>query len=92
MKKLQQLRDDWGGPLRITSTGRVEAYNRSVGGAPSSQHLTWATDVVPVDPTPTEVEELAVLADQAGFNGIGMYPQKGFVHLDMRGEKARWLV
>jgi len=91
MKNLQSLREDWGGPLRITSTWRDEAYNRSVRGAPNSQHLIWATDVTPIDPDPTEVEELAILADQAGFNGIGIYPQKGFVHLDMRGEQARWI-
>jgi len=91
MKHLQAVRTHWDGPLRITSTWRDEAYNRSVGGAPNSQHLVWATDVVPNDPTPERVDELAILADQFNFHGIGVYPEKGFVHLDMRGEKARWI-
>jgi len=34
--------------------------------------------------------ELAGLAEAAGFDGIGTYPAKGFVHADVRGCPARW--
>lgn len=90
MKHLQALRTEWGGPLVLTSTWRPEEYNRSIGGAPNSQHLIWATDVVPSAPDPEKVERLAQMAEKLNFDGIGRYPTKGFVHLDMRGFAARW--
>ena len=39
------------------------------------------------------VEQLARAAEQVpGFRigGVGRYPKKGFVHVDVRGTKARW--
>ena len=50
MEKLQALRDEWDSPLRITSAWRTEAHNAKVGGAVSSQHLIFATDIVPTLP------------------------------------------
>ena len=90
MKHLQAVRTEWGGLLTLTSTWRPEEYNKSVGGAPNSQHLVWATDVVPSNPTPERVKALAKIAEEFNFDGIGVYPDKGFVHLDMRGYEARW--
>ena len=90
MKHLQAVRTQWGGPLTLTSTWRPEEYNKSVGGAPNSQHLVWATDVVPSNSTPERVKALAKIAEEFNFDGIGVYPDRGFVHLDMRGYVARW--
>ena len=56
----------------------------------NSQHLVWATDIVPTDPTPERIADLAEAADFEAFDGIGIYPTMGFVHLDLRGHKARW--
>ncbi|GAB6158815.1 hypothetical protein JCM39194_20150 [Desulfotomaculum varum] len=36
------------------------------------------------------VQSLAALAEQAGFSGIGLYRQQDFVHVDVRGWRARW--
>ena len=91
MAKLQLLRDDWG-PLRITSTWRTPEHNAEVGGAENSQHLVWATDIVPATPGPGRIEELASAAEYEGFDGIGSYLEQGFVHLDLRGSDARWTV
>jgi len=63
-----------------------------VGGAENSQHLVWATDVVPAKPGPGRIEELASAAEYEGFDGIGAYLEQGFVHLDLRGSDARWTV
>jgi len=97
MEKLQALRDEWGSALRVSSAWRTKAHNAKVGGAASSQHLVFATDIVPTFPDGDEVSlredrvrSLAAAADYEGFEGIGIYPQKGFVHLDLRGSRARW--
>ena len=90
MKHLQAVRPQWGGPLTLTSNWRPAENNKSVGGAPNSQHLVWATDVVPSNSTPERVKALAKIAEEFNFDGIGVYPDRGFVHLDMRGYVARW--
>jgi uncharacterized protein YcbK (DUF882 family) len=45
---------------------------------------------VPSNPTPERVKALAEIAEEFNFDGIGVYPDKGFVHLDMRGYEAKW--
>ena len=95
MEKLQALRDEWDSPLRITSAWRTKAHNAKVGGAVSSQHLIFATDIVPTLPDEVSLREervrdLGAAAALEGFDGIGIYPRQGFVHLDLRGSRARW--
>lgn len=83
---MQKLRDIWGKPITITSGHRCAAHNKSVGGAPESMHLKLAFDCL----CPREEQEAFVLAaGQCGFTGIGVYPSKGFVHLD-KGKARTW--
>lgn len=88
--ELQQLRDEVG-PLKITSAYRCPDHNKAVGGSPNSTHLRGeATDIVSPTLSP---EELAEICEY--FNGLGVYPKSGFVHIDSReiepGEGvARW--
>ncbi len=88
MVRLQALRDAWGKPLVITSGHRCKAHNKRVGGASRSKHLMVAFDVV----MPAEYQEIfSKTAVAVGFNGIGTYPTKGFVHLDdLREEFTTW--
>ena len=87
IEELQKLRDKLGLPVTIISGYRCNAHNRDVGGVPKSQHkLGRAADIVVYGLTPYEV-----WIDCKDFKGLGYYPTRGFVHVDVRsGRKARW--
>lgn len=88
---LETLRAELGGkPLVVTSGYRPPAYNQAVGGVPNSAHVDGlAADVyspaVPID-------TLWSLADRlvGDRGGVGYYRGQGFVHVDLRGYRARW--
>lgn len=90
---LQVLRDYLGVPVRVTGSGyRTPKYNKKVGGAKFSQHLTASGADINADGyTPKElakeIEKLISLGKMKQ-GGIGIYPN--FVHYDIRGTKARW--
>lgn len=90
--RLQALRDRLGKPVTITSGFRCERHNAEVGGVtgesggtPSRHVLGQATDIKVQGLTPGA---LAAICEQVGFDGIGTY--RTFVHVDSRGERARW--
>lgn len=89
---LQVLRDDIKKPVRINSAYRHEAYNKKIGGAPSSQHIkAKASDIVVEGFTPKQLAariEKLIKAGKMKQGGIGIYPT--FVHYDIRGVRARW--
>lgn len=89
VEKLQRLRDRFGS-LVVTSGYRNPKHNKRVGGAVNSMHLDFATDLVPV--TGVHYDDMAALALQEGFTGIGRY--HNFIHLDCRQfigrPPARW--
>ena len=86
MDALQDLRDLWGKPMVINSGHRCKSHNAKVGGTEGSQHLKIAFDCVCPKP---EQDDFINMAIEAGFNGIGRYPTRGFVHIDM-GPKRSW--
>lgn len=72
--------------LIVNSWCRCEKHNKAVGGAPASQHLFGvAADVRIPGLSPAKV---AALAEQAGFDGIGVYST--FTHVDIRGHRVNW--
>ena len=86
MDKLQELRDRWGKPIIINSGHRCTKHNADVGGASKSQHLTIAFDCV----CPREEQQaFAKMALEVGFHVARLYPDNGFVHLDM-GRPRTW--
>lgn len=87
LEKLQQLRDRTGKAVQVVSGYRTPEYNRKIGGAPRSQHMEGkAADIKIKGMTPAEV---ALLAEQIGFKGIGVYPT--FTHVDVRANKSYWI-
>jgi len=90
---LQVLRDEIGEPVLITGSGyRTPSWNKKVGGAKHSQHLTAsAADINVKNYTPLELSvfiENLISEGKMMQGGLGVY--KGFVHYDVRGVKARW--
>lgn len=88
VERLEKLRELVGGPVLVLSAYRTPEHNRGVGGAPDSYHLRGMAADVTWDGF--ELERAARWAELAGFDGIGRYPRKGSLHVDVRGYLARW--
>ena len=85
MDALQRLRDKLGRPLVLTCGHRCRKHNKDVGGVDNSQHYTHiAFDCVcPFE----DQQDFAQIAHDAGFKYVLTYPDRGFVHCDMRAGK-----
>lgn len=86
---LQTIRRWLGLPMIVNSGCRCPDHNKAIGGEKDSYHMRGqAADISGIP-----IEELVQCAEQIPMfkhGGIGRYPTKHFVHLDVRWEKARW--
>ena len=91
-ENLQVLRDHIGKPIRVISGYRSPKYNRRIGGARRSQHMTAkAADIKVSGMSPEEVKAVIVELIKEGKmmkGGVGLY--RTFTHYDVRGRNARW--
>lgn len=91
-QNLQVLRDDLGEAIHIQSAYRPADYNKRIGGKKNSMHIpAKASDITCKSLTPKQLHariEKLIAAGKMKQGGLGLYP--GFVHYDIRGEKARW--
>jgi len=89
---LQVLREDLKEPMIINSGYRSPSYNKRVGGATASQHLTAsASDISQKKETPLQLYKRIEKLIKAGVmhnGGLGLYDT--FVHYDVRATPARW--
>ena len=87
--KLQKLRDTLGRPIRVLSGVRCRKHNTAVGGEKNSFHLIGrAADICVAGMSTAELH--AAVEASGLFGGIGLYPSRGFVHVDNRVRPGRW--
>ena len=87
LRKLVRHFEAIGKRTTVTSAYRCPVHNRNVGGVSNSRHTVGdAIDVVVDGTSPSEI---ARVAEDLGFDGVGIYAS-GFVHMDTRGYKSRW--
>lgn len=89
LARLDHLRMVINRPIYINSGYRCPEENRRVGGVSDSYHLRgMAADIHIRD---FLLSDLILYAKELGFNGIGIYYKKNFLHLDVRpGPKHIW--
>lgn len=83
---LDAIRESVGKPVRVNCAYRCPKHNKEVGGVPNSQHLYGIAADIAWDGM-FDSDPVAI-AEECGANGIGLYST--FIHVDVRGEKARW--
>lgn len=77
------------GPIIVNDAIRCPAHNKAVCGVKNSQHLYGrAADIRSLHLTPEQLATEAEKVPEFAHGGIGIY--KTFVHVDVRGYKARW--
>jgi uncharacterized protein YcbK (DUF882 family) len=80
---LQELRDQIGRPISISSGIRCPKHNKAVGGEKNSYHLIGrAADIYVAGMSVQQLHKAVVAFGK--FNGVGYYPKRGFVHVDTR--------
>ena len=84
-EKLDALVERLGTVPDLNCAARCEEHNLEVGGVPTSQHTKG--NAADIDcPEDISVDELAEIAAEVGFDGIGTYPSSNFVHVDVRSD------
>ena len=87
---LDPLREEFG-PVTVTSSLRSPGYNARVGGAPRSQHLTTAPEVIAAADVWCRrglPAQWFKFLDDLRVGGLGLY--QDHVHVDTRLQRARW--
>ena len=91
-KNLQVLRDEVKKPIKITSGYRNAEFNKKIGGASQSRHITGqAADLKIEGYTPKQVAaiiEKLIASGKMKQGGLGIYST--WIHYDTRGTAARW--
>ncbi len=93
---LCEIRSHYNAPITINSGYRCPEHNAKVGGAKNSRHTKGdAVDFVVKGVKTQEVYDYCEKLPYANTLGLAIKhnpdPYKGFVHLDTRGFKARWV-
>ena len=83
LELLDQLRENVGGPLKLSCAYRCPAHNAAVSGVENSQHVLGnAADIIV--PDWLTIDEFLWYTQQLPIDGRGVYRNSGFVHCDVR--------
>jgi len=91
VEKLDTLRNKLGKPVSLDCAYRCPRHNAEVGGVVNSEHIKGIAADINAAAMNIEPADLAKICEEVGFDGIGTYPTKHFVHADTRGAPARWV-
>lgn len=98
LNRFEQVRTDFGHPIRITSAYRCSAHNKIIGGAKNSQHIFGnALDIQPQTFSSAAQLERLFSSCEKYFSSIGDARKRSpslpsnFVHVDTRSDKRRWI-
>lgn len=83
---LQKARDYFKVPIILNSAYRTAGYNKQVGGAKNSYHVKGQAADLHTN-RKVDLYELAKYFESIGCQGIIVYPNSGFVHIDTRCSK-----
>jgi uncharacterized protein YcbK (DUF882 family) len=84
---LDQVREKYGKPIRVTSGYRCPEHNVAIGGKVGSSHVSGlAADIQPTLVTLDELDTLYEICYDI-FDNIGDGRNKRFVHVDVREAK-----
>lgn len=87
---LEELRKIVGKPLTVTCGYRCVTHNNETGGTRDSMHIRGkAADITFAGPL-SALYVNAESVDAFHGGGIGVYPDEGFIHVDVRDGSARW--
>jgi uncharacterized protein YcbK (DUF882 family) len=87
---LEVLRVLAGVPVVVNAGYRCPRHNQEVGGVPNSEHTRGlAADIRLPGLSLQQMYELATQVAQFAEGGIGVY-DGDFLHVDVRGHRARW--
>lgn len=84
---LEKKRAQFNEVIKLSNGFRCVRHNKEVGGKVGSFHIIGkAADIVFVS---RDITAAAYLFEDA--NGLGVYKNKHFIHVDVRGYKAQWV-
>lgn len=89
LELLDKIREEIGVPVLVNSGYRSPTHNKAVGGVSNSQHVFGtAADITIKDKT--KLKQLKEICDRLNPNGGVGLNYNTFVHVDVRGKRARW--
>jgi len=89
LRILQKVHDHFKTTVKINSGCRCIEHNRREGGLPGSRHLIGkAADIYVKNHDPKKVMSYLTSIVSEKHCGLGLY--ETFVHIDVRGTRARW--
>jgi len=86
----EAIREEYGHPIMVNSWYRCIRHNKHVGGTFGSLHMTGRA--MDIRPHANDLKELYKACEKFAPPGLGTYPEKGFIHVDIGNRYQRWVM